>query len=73
MEKILSFVSSPEHELAMKKAKALSTLHELPEEFELDELIKRLIFIDKVEKGLQQAKEGKTISHEQLKAEMKKW
>ena len=54
----------------LKKAKAINTLNELPEEFELDDLIERLIFIDKVEKGLQQAKEGKTISHEQLKDEM---
>ncbi len=57
----------------MKRAKAISTLNKFPKEFELDELIERLIFIDKVEKGLQQAEEGNIISHEQLKKDMKKW
>ena len=39
---------------AMKREKALKTINELPSEFNLDELIDRLIFIEKVEKGNQQ-------------------
>lgn len=57
----------------MKKDKAIQTINELPAEFDLEELIEKLIFIDKVEKGLQEADEGKTITHEELKKEIKKW
>jgi predicted transcriptional regulator len=57
----------------MKKDKVLQTIKELPSEFELEELIEKLIFIEKVEQGIKEANEGKTITHEQIKADIKKW
>lgn len=57
----------------MEKKKALEAIQELPESFDLEILIERLIFIEKVEKGLEQVKEGKVISHEQLKSLAKQW
>jgi predicted transcriptional regulator len=51
----------------MKRDKAIDTLKELPQEFELEELMERLVFIEKVEKGLEQAKEGKVTPHEKVK------
>lgn len=57
----------------MKRDKAIETVNEFPQEFELEDLIERLVFVEKVEKGLQQVQEGKTISHEQLKEMTKKW
>lgn len=56
----------------MTRDKALQTIKDLPSEFELEELIEKLIFIDKVEKGLQQIAEGKTVSHEEAKRRLKK-
>ena len=57
----------------MKREKALKTINELPSEFNLDELIDRLIFIEKVEKGMDQIKEGKTKTHQEVKELTKKW
>ena len=57
----------------MKRDKAIETIKELPPEFDLDELIERLIFVDKVEKGLKQLDEGKTVPHEEVKKITKKW
>ncbi len=51
----------------MEKKKALEATEEMPENFDLEVLIERLIFIEKVEKGLEHIKEGKVISHEELK------
>jgi hypothetical protein len=51
----------------MKREKILETVKELPQEFDLDELIERLIFVDKVEKGLKQIDEGKTMTHQDVK------
>ena len=51
----------------MTKEKVLEALKGLPNEFELDALIEKLIFIAKVEKGLKEADEGKTQSHEAVK------
>jgi hypothetical protein len=57
----------------MKRDKAIETVKEFPQEFELEDLIERLVFVEKVEKGLQQVQQGKTIPHEQVKEMTKKW
>ena len=56
----------------MKRDKVMETVKEFPQEFDLDELIERLVFVEKVEKGLEQIKEGKTVPHEQVKDMIKK-
>ncbi|EMR02491.1 hypothetical protein [Cesiribacter andamanensis] len=57
----------------MTKDKVLEAVREMPQEFELEELIERLIFIDKVQKGMKQLDEGKTVSHDQAKNIIKSW
>jgi len=57
----------------MEKKKALKAIEEMSEHFELEELIERLIFIEKVEKGLQQVAEGKVTPHEDVKKMSKQW
>jgi hypothetical protein len=57
----------------MKREKAIETVNEFPQEFELEELMERLVFAEKVEKGLQQLNEGKTTPHEQVKEIARKW
>lgn len=57
----------------MKRDKAIETVKEFPQEFELEDLIERLVFVEKVEKGLQQIDQEKTISHDQVKEMIKKW
>ena len=51
----------------MKRAKVIDTVNELPLEFELEELLEKLIFIEKVEGELKQLETGKVVPHEQLK------
>ena len=57
----------------MKRDKAIETIKELPNEFDLDDLIERLVFVEKVEKGLKQLDEGKTITHDEVNKITKKW
>jgi predicted transcriptional regulator len=57
----------------MKRDKVIDTVKELPQEFSLEELIERLIFVEKMEQGLKQLEEGKTVDHEQVKEIAKKW
>ncbi|MFN5370624.1 MAG: hypothetical protein ACK5B6_04100 [Bacteroidia bacterium] len=57
----------------MKKEKAIEAISEMPPEFDLDLLLEKLIFINKVEKGLEEIKQGKTITHEEVKEIIKKW
>ena len=57
----------------MKRDKAIETVKEFPQEFELEELMERLVFIEKIEKGLEQAEQGKVTSHEKVKELRRKW
>ncbi|MEO5645806.1 MAG: hypothetical protein ABIQ40_08315 [Bacteroidia bacterium] len=57
----------------MKKSSVISILHTLPNEFPLDDLLEKLIVIEKIEDGLKDVKAGMTISHEKMKKEIKKW
>ncbi|CAN5354718.1 hypothetical protein BH09BAC3_BH09BAC3_09300 [soil metagenome] len=51
----------------MKREKANETVKKLPNEFNLEELMEKLVFAEKVEKGLEQLEQGKTLSHEAVK------
>jgi len=57
----------------MKKAKVLETVNDLPNEFELDQLVEKLLFIEKVEKGLEQAKRGEVFGHDEIKKMADGW
>lgn len=49
------------------------TIKDFPEEFTLEELMDKLILLDKIAKGDRDSREGRTISEEELEKEMKKW
>jgi len=55
------------------KAKLIASLQDLPEEFSIDELIERLIVIQKIEEGQKQAREGRTNTTEEAKQKLSKW
>ena len=55
------------------KEKVLKIIDNLPKEFSLDDLVERLILIEKVETGLQQVAEGKTMSTADAKKKLSKW
>ncbi|MEJ0057412.1 MAG: hypothetical protein WDN75_18200 [Bacteroidota bacterium] len=57
----------------MKKSAVLESISKLPEEFSIDEVIERLILIEKIEKGREQIKEGKINSEAEVKVKLNKW
>ncbi len=57
----------------MKREKVIDTVNELPQEFELEELLEKLVFVEKVDNGLRQLETGQVKSHERVKEIVKKW
>lgn len=57
----------------MKKTTLAETLPDLPEEFSIDELIERLLIIEKVESGRRQYREGKVITSEEVQKRISLW
>ncbi|HVW12855.1 MAG TPA: hypothetical protein VHB54_03485 [Mucilaginibacter sp.] len=57
----------------MNREKVIATVNEMPKDFDLESLLERLIFIEKVEKGLHQLNSGDTITHKEVKQRIKQW
>jgi hypothetical protein len=57
----------------LTKEKLSKTINNLPDKFTIDELIDKLIFMEKVEEGLKQSDEGKVITNEDVKLMIDKW
>jgi hypothetical protein len=57
----------------LTKDKVIRTIASFPDQFTLDELIDRLILLDKVEKGLDQSLNNNVHSQEEAKKKLAKW
>lgn len=57
----------------LNKEKVKAEIENLPEEFSIDELVERLILVEKVERGILQSESGEVISVAELDKEMEKW
>ncbi len=51
----------------------LKAVSDLPDNASIEDAMERLLFLAKVERGLQEADSGRTISHAQVKERMSKW
>ena len=57
----------------MTKEAIIKVVNDLPNDFDMEELLDKLIFMAKVEKGIEQIKEGKVTSFEEVKRISKTW
>ena len=54
--------------MMLTKETVQKSIDRLPSEFSIDDLIEQLIFIQKIEDGLQQSRDGNVVSHEDVKS-----
>jgi len=57
----------------LTKNTVLLSINNLSDSFTIDELIEQLIFVEKIEEGIKQSKDGKTISNDDVKSMIEKW
>ena len=57
----------------LTKNEVIKTISNLPDSFSIDELIDRLVFMDKVERGLAQSKDNLVFTKQQAKQRLSKW
>ena len=55
------------------KQEALSTIGQLPEDADMDEIMYRLYVLDKIRKGQEAVEQSKVITSEELKREIDSW
>ena len=57
----------------MNKQLAIDSLNDMPSDFELEDLMERLVVLEKIEKGRQDIDEKKIHFHEEAKTKLGKW
>ena len=55
------------------KQKVINAVRSLPANASYEDAMERLLFMAKIEKGLQQADAGQTLPHDAVKQKMKRW
>jgi hypothetical protein len=55
------------------KKEAMNAISKMPETADIDDIMYRLYVIDKVRKGREAVQQGKVISIEELREEIKAW
>lgn len=58
----------------MKKNTVIETLDSFGDEFDAEKLIEKLLFVEKVERGLKDIEEGKVLDYKEIKQKFtEKW
>jgi hypothetical protein len=55
------------------KEQLIETIKQLPPEFSVDEVMERILLLEKIETGLQQSQKGKVTPDEDLDKKLPKW
>jgi len=57
----------------LTKTNLKKQIEKLPDEFSIDELVERLILVEKIERGNKQSENGEVISESELDRDIEKW
>ncbi|MDR0612567.1 MAG: hypothetical protein LBG45_03610 [Dysgonamonadaceae bacterium] len=57
----------------LTRIQVFDTLEKMPEQFSVDQLFDKLLFIDKVETGLMQSKNGQINTKKEAKQKLSRW
>ena len=57
----------------LTKAKIKKSIDSLPDNMTVDQVIDRIILLDKIEQGLKDVEEGKVFTTKEAKAKLNKW
>ena len=57
----------------LNKDQLIQTIKDLPEEFSIDDLLDRIMLLQKIEIGMDQSLSGQTLTTEEAKVKLSKW
>lgn len=57
----------------LTKTNVIKTITRFPDKFSIDELVDEMILLDKIERGIQDADNGKVISENELDKRIEEW
>jgi len=59
--------------MATIREEIIHMIRQMPEDASVEDIMAELYFRKKVDKGLQQLKEGQVLTHDQARERLKKW
>jgi len=57
----------------LTKTNVIRTITRFPDNFSIDELVDKMILLEKIEKGIQDADNGRVISENELEKRIEEW
>jgi len=57
----------------LTKENIISTISKLPEPIVLDDILEKIILLDKIEKGIEQSESGQVIADDVLDSKFESW
>lgn len=57
----------------LNKATVIETISKFPNQFSVDDLVDKMILLEKIEEGLSQSEKNEVITEEQLDKEIDEW
>ena len=57
----------------MTKEKLFEAVQDLPDNFELEDLFERLLFIKRIEEGIRQSDNGETLTEAEARSYLSRW
>ena len=57
----------------LTKTNVIKTITRFPDNFSIDELVDKMILLEKIEKGIQDADNGRVISENELEKRIEEW
>jgi predicted transcriptional regulator len=55
------------------KQNAIKVIEQLPDESSFEDIMEKLLFLQKVEAGLEDIRQGRVISHDEVKKRLAQW
>jgi len=57
----------------LRKNEVIKSLQSLPEKFQAEDAIERIVFLEKIRIGLEQSEKGKVLTKEKARKRLSKW
>jgi len=57
----------------LNKNEVIKSLQSLPEKFQAEDAIERIVFLEKIRIGLEQSENGKVLSKDKARKRLSKW
>jgi len=57
----------------LTKTSVIKTITRFPDNFSIDELVDKMILLEKIEKGIQDADNGRVITDDELEKQIEEW